>query len=137
MFHETETFVIQAVSWLRLMVESVGALIIAVGIFAALYGFLKAFIGRHPDGFTPVRLTFARYLALGLEFQLAADILSTAVSPSWEQIGKLAAIAIIRTGLNFFLMKEMQEERTIEPKNKPENSNAIINETKTDELPRH
>jgi uncharacterized membrane protein len=137
MFHDTETFVIQAVSWLRLMVESVGALIIAVGIFAALYGFLKAFIGRHPDGFTPVRLTFARYLALGLEFQLAADILSTAVSPSWEQIGKLAAIAIIRTGLNFFLMKEMQEERTIEPKNKPENTNAIINETKTDELPRH
>lgn len=137
MFEQTEIFVIQAVSWLRLMVESVGALIIAVGIFAALYGFLKAFIGRHPDGFTPVRLTFARYLALGLEFQLAADILSTAVSPSWEQIGKLAAIAIIRTGLNFFLMKEMQEERTIEPKNKPENSNAIINETKPDELPRH
>ena len=137
MFHETETFVIQAVSWLRLMVESVGALIIAVGIFAALYGFLKAFIGRHPDGFTPVRLTFARYLALGLEFQLAADILSTAVSPSWEQIGKLAAIAIIRTGLNFFLMKEMQEERAVEPKNKPENINLVISETKPDELPKH
>ena len=108
MFEQTETFVIQAVSWLRLMVESVGALIIAFGIFAALYGFLKAFIRCHPDGFTPVRLIFARYLALGLEFQLAADILSTAVSPSWEQIGKLAAIAIIRTGLNFFLMKEME-----------------------------
>ncbi|ONG41014.1 hypothetical protein BKE30_06205 [Alkanindiges hydrocarboniclasticus] len=137
MFHDTETFVIQAVSWLRLMVESVGALIIAVGIFAALYGFLKAFIGRHPDGFTPVRLTFARYLALGLEFQLAADILSTAVSPSWEQIGKLAAIAIIRTGLNFFLMKEMQEERAVEPKNKPENINLVISETKPDELPKH
>ncbi|RYY80876.1 MAG: DUF1622 domain-containing protein [Moraxellaceae bacterium] len=133
MFHDTETFVIQAVSWLRLMVESVGALIIAFGIFAALYGFLKAFIGRHPDGFTPVRLIFARYLALGLEFQLAADILSTAVSPSWEQIGKLAAIAIIRTGLNFFLMKEMQEERIIKPKDKPENTNKIIDETKADE----
>ena len=92
----------------------------------ALYGFLKPLIGRHPDGFTLVRLSFARYLALGLEFQLAADILSTAVSPSWEQIGKLAAIAIIRTGLNFFLMKEMQmqEERTVEPdfKIKPKSS---------------
>lgn len=135
MFHETETFVIQAVSWLRLMVESVGALIIAFGIFAAFYGFLKAFMGRHPDGFTPVRLTFARYLALGLEFQLAADILSTAVSPSWEQIGKLAAIAIIRTGLNFFLMKEMQEERVIKPKNKSEKPNEIIGENQPDELP--
>ncbi|WP_084494864.1 DUF1622 domain-containing protein [Alkanindiges illinoisensis] len=137
MFEQTETFVIQAVSWLRLMVESVGALIIAFGIFAALYGFLKAFVSRHPDGFTPVRLIFARYLALGLEFQLAADILSTAVSPSWEQIGKLAAIAIIRTGLNFFLMKEMQEERTIEPKNKPENINPVVIEAKPDEQPRH
>lgn len=133
MFHETETFVIQAVSWLRLMVESVGALIIAVGIFAALYGFLKAFIGRHPDGFTPVRLTFARYLALGLEFQLAADILSTAVSPSWEQIGKLAAIAIIRTGLNFFLMKEMQEEHLIKPELKPKNTQSIMTQTDINE----
>ena len=133
MFHQTETLVIQAVSWLRLMVESVGALIIAFGIFAAFYGFLKAFISRYPDGFTPVRLTFARYLALGLEFQLAADILSTAVSPSWEQIGKLAAIAIIRTGLNFFLMKEMQEERAVEPKNKPENINSVVTETKFDD----
>ena len=133
MFEQTETFVIQAVSWLRLMVESVGALIIAFGIFAALYGFLKAFVSRHPDGFTPVRLIFARYLALGLEFQLAADILSTAVSPSWEQIGKLAAIAIIRTGLNFFLMKEMQEERAVEPKNKPENINPVVTETKIDD----
>lgn len=128
MFHQTETFVIQAVSWLRLMVESVGALIIAFGIFAALYGFLKAFAMRQPEGFTPIRLTFARYLALGLEFQLAADILSTAVSPSWEQIGKLAAIAIIRTGLNFFLMREMQEERMVKPdfKSKSELSEQTI-----------
>ena len=47
----------------------------------------------------------------GLEFQLGADILSTAVAPSWEQIGKLGAIAVIRTGLNFFLSMEMQSER--------------------------
>lgn len=133
MFEQTENFVIQAVGWLRLMVESVGALIIAFGILVALYGFLKALIGRHPDGFTPVRLSFARYLALGLEFQLAADILSTAVSPSWEQIGKLAAIAIIRTGLNFFLMKEMQEERLIKPQQKPENTQSITTQTDINE----
>ncbi len=58
--------------------------------------------------FTAIRLTLARYLALALEFQLAADILSTAIAPSWEQIGKLGAIAVIRTALNFFLSKEMQ-----------------------------
>jgi uncharacterized membrane protein len=50
-------------------------------------------------------------LALALEFQLGADILSTAIAPSWEQIGKLGAIAVIRTALNFFLSKEMAQER--------------------------
>ncbi|HEU0053961.1 MAG TPA: DUF1622 domain-containing protein, partial [Longimicrobium sp.] len=56
-------------------------------------------------------LILAHYLALALEFLLAADILATSISPTWNQIGKLAAIAAIRTGLNFFLMREMEESR--------------------------
>jgi len=56
------------------------------------------------------RLTLARFLALALEFQLAADVLGTAVSPSWTGIGKLAAIAVIRTALNYFLSREIKEE---------------------------
>ncbi len=51
-----------------------------------------------------------RFLALGLEFQLASDLLRTAVAPSFEEIGKLAAVAI-RTALNFFLGREIREER--------------------------
>ena len=58
------------------------------------------------------RRGFAHYLALALEFQLAADILSTAVAPSWDRIGKLAAIAVIRTVLNYFLTREMAQERS-------------------------
>jgi uncharacterized membrane protein len=73
----------------------------------------------HPRGAQAVRvhharLILARYLALALEFELGADILGTAVSPSWDQIGKLGAVAVIRTGLNFFLSMEMKEERTVE-----------------------
>jgi hypothetical protein len=60
--------------------------------------------------FLAARLTLARFLALALEFQLGADILSTAVAPSWDAIGKLAAIAVIRTALNYFLGREMQDE---------------------------
>jgi uncharacterized membrane protein len=60
--------------------------------------------------FVDVRLTLARFLAIALEFQLGADILSTAVAPSWDAIGKLAAIAVIRTALNYFLSREMHEE---------------------------
>lgn len=63
------------------------------------------------ENYNRIRLTLARYLALALEFQLGADILSTAIAPSWDQIGKLGAIAIIRTALNFFLTREMREER--------------------------
>src|SRR5438046_1060430 len=63
--------------------------------------------------FTAVRLDFARYLALALEFQLAADVLQTAVTPTLDQLGILAAIATIRTALNFFLSREMKDERTL------------------------
>ncbi len=62
-----------------------------------------------------MRLSLGRFLALGLEFQLASDILRTAIAPSYEELGKLAAVASIRTALNFFLAREIREEqRTID-----------------------
>lgn len=88
-----------------------GAAIIALGIFSAGWLLLKALRQRPTADFTAIRLVLARYLALALEFQLGADILSTAIAPSWEQIGKLGAIAVIRTALNYFLAREMREER--------------------------
>jgi uncharacterized membrane protein len=57
-----------------------------------------------------VRLTLRRWLAVGLEFLLAADILRTAVAPTWDDIGKLAAIAALRTAVNYFLGKEIDKE---------------------------
>jgi uncharacterized membrane protein len=97
------------VEWLRMTAEVAGAIIIGLGVLIALLGFLQALVERRAAAFTDVRLTLGRYLALALEFQLGADILSTAVSPSWDQIGKLGAVAIIRTALNFFLTRELRE----------------------------
>ncbi len=57
-----------------------------------------------------MRLTLGRWLAVSLEFLLAADILGTAVAPTWDEIGKLAAVATLRTALNFFLGKEIAAE---------------------------
>ena len=107
-----EASVINAVQWLRLAVELTGALVIGLGVVTAGYQFVRMLL-RPPRGadYNPIRLTLARYLALALEFQLGADILSTAIAPSWDQIGKLGAIAVIRTGLNYFLMREMRETR--------------------------
>ena len=108
-----ETSVRHGVLWLRLIVETTGAAVICLGIIVAVAQFARALARRqHSDNYNQTRLTLARYLALALEFQLGADILSTAIAPSWDQIGKLGAIAVIRTGLNYFLMREMKEERT-------------------------
>jgi len=103
-----------AVQWLRLGVETVGALIVGMGVILSVALFVQAVMRRQTADCNAIRLTLARYLALALEFQLGADILSTAVAPSWTQIGKLGAIAIIRTTLNFFLSREMQDERKSE-----------------------
>ena len=106
-----EETVITAVQWMKLAVETLGALIIALGVIIAAYYFIQALIPPQVQSYNKIRLVLARYLALALEFQLGADILSTAIAPSWDQIGKLGAIAIIRTMLNYFLTKEMEEER--------------------------
>ncbi|HEV2799889.1 MAG TPA: DUF1622 domain-containing protein [Pyrinomonadaceae bacterium] len=107
-----ETSVRHGVLWLRLFVETMGAVVICIGIVVAAVQFARTLLsGDHQDNYNRTRLTLARYLALALEFQLGADILSTAIAPSWDQIGKLGAIAVIRTGLNYFLMREMKQER--------------------------
>jgi uncharacterized membrane protein len=102
---------IEIVHWLTLAIETFGALIICIGIAITIYNFYSAAFRLHAENYNEIRLKLARYLGLALEFQLAADILSTSIAPSWEQIGKLAAIAVIRTALNYFLNREMKEER--------------------------
>ena len=56
-----------------------------------------------------IRLELGRWLALALEFELAADILRTAVAPTWNEIGQLASIVVLRTALNFFLQQEIDK----------------------------
>ena len=62
---------------------------------------------------------FAGWILLALEFALAADIADTAIAPTWKEIGQLAAIAAIRTLLNFFLERDLESsaQRSSEPSN--------------------
>ena len=106
-----ETAVVDAVLWLKLGIEGTGALVIAIGVAAAATQFVRSLAASPGRDFSNIRLTLARYLALALEFALGADILATAVAPSWDQIGKLGAIAVIRTALNYFLTREMHEQK--------------------------
>ena len=117
-FELAESNVALAVQWLKLGVETIGALIIGLGVVMAAYLFLRSLLTRSPTDFNAIRLSLARYLALALEFQLGADILSTAIAPTREAILKLGAIAIIRTALNYFLSVEMKEEKAREENEK-------------------
>lgn len=103
----------EAIGVLVRVVETAGALIIFVGAVWAFARFAAALVrGRgQATGFNGIRLTLGRFLALGLEFQLAGDVLRTAIAPSFTEIGQLAAIAAIRTALNFFLGREIAKER--------------------------
>ena len=93
-------------------VEAAGALVIVAGaLFAFLRFLVEGIRSRDAEVFVPVRLQLGRFLALGLEFQLAGDVLKTAIAPSFHEIGQLAAVAAIRTALNFFLSREIEQER--------------------------
>jgi uncharacterized membrane protein len=106
-----ESAAVVTIQWIKLILEVGGALIVGFGALIATFQLFRALASPDPVRFTPVRLTFAKYLSLALEFQLGADILGTTIAPSWEQIGKLGAIALIRTALNYFLGREMKEEK--------------------------
>lgn len=95
-------------------VEACAALIIAFAAIQATIRAILLFFRKQPSEMKPehpstedVRLRLGRWLALALEFELAADILRTAIAPTWMEIGQLAAIAAIRTALNYFLQQEI------------------------------
>ena len=92
-----EGTIIVAVRWVKLGVELFGAGLVTLGVCVAIVHLTRTLAARKPPEFTTTRLILARYLALALEFELGADILGTAVPPSWDQSGKLAAVAVIRT----------------------------------------
>ena len=107
-----EELLADAVGILVTIVEACGAAVIIIGAVWAFARFLWVGLRQRDAGaFVPVRLTLGRFLALGLEFQLASDVLRTAVAPSFEELGQLAAVAAIGTALNYFLSKEIAEER--------------------------
>jgi uncharacterized membrane protein len=106
-----EAFVRAVGPWLVHVVE-------ACSVLAILYGVARAFVssllclvrGTHAVPPTRIRLELGRSLSLALEFLLAADILETMLSPTLEQVAILGAIAVIRTFLNYFLGREIEQE---------------------------
>ena len=95
---------------IALTIEGVAVLVVAYGAAEAAYGSALVIAQRRrlPGERKEVWLRFAVWLLLGLEFQLAADVVRTAVSPTWQELGQLAVVAGIRTFLNFFLERDLE-----------------------------
>jgi uncharacterized membrane protein len=92
-------------------VEALAALVITLAALQATGAAIALFFKRPPmpeQSKVEVRLRMGRWLSLALEFELAADILRTAIAPTWDEIGKLAAIVVLRTLLNYFLEREIR-----------------------------
>jgi uncharacterized membrane protein len=98
-------YAITAIDIIALVVIVFGTLQAALGVARAMFATLSGSVRRE------IWLQYARWLVAGLTFQLAADIIETAITTDWEAIGRVAAVAVIRTFLNYFLERDMAEAR--------------------------
>ncbi|MBL1209748.1 MAG: DUF1622 domain-containing protein [Geminocystis sp. GBBB08] len=110
-------------STLGILVTFLKFLLEAIAVFCILLGILKtgqlAYMSkydRNKNLFTEIRLEFGMWLVLALEFQLGADIVSTSISSTFDSLGKLGMVALIRTFLNYFLTKELESQRNTKEK---------------------
>src|ERR1700722_17462316 len=97
---------VDAIDWLALVLIVVGAV---EAFFRGLWRMLSSPDGHHVRD---AWLRLGRWPVTGLAFQLAADVLETAITTSWDEVARLAAIAAIRTFLNYFLERDLGEIRT-------------------------
>jgi uncharacterized membrane protein len=105
--------------WLVVVTEHAVVVIDWMALILILTGTAEAFLGGlrlmlssaagHEK--RDVWLRYALWLVAGLTFQLAADIIETSITTSWEAVGRIAAIAVIRTFLNYFLERDLSEVR--------------------------
>ncbi len=96
-------------NYVALVIEAGAVLVVSFGAIQAVTGVIGAIFTRTADEMAgrEIWLKFATWILLALEFALAADLVRTAVAPTWEDIAKLAVIATIRTMLNYFLAKDI------------------------------
>lgn len=95
-----------------LIIDAMALVFIAIAAVEAFVKGLRVMVfSAGGDERREIWLRFARWLVAALTFQLAADIIETSITTSWEAVGRLAAIAVVRTFLNYFLERDLAEMR--------------------------
>jgi len=103
-------------SYFALGIEAAAILTVAIGAIEAFTNSLRNLLPLSAASMSgrAIWVRFATWILLSLEFTLGADIIRTAIAPTWDEIGKLAAIAAIRTALNYFLGRDVEQAKKLE-----------------------
>lgn len=99
-----------AAGYVTLALQAVAIVIVAFGSARAVVNIARSAFASHP-GMAEQRaewLDYARWLVAALTFQLAADIVATSFAPTWDELGRLVLVAVVRTFLSYFLDREME-----------------------------
>ena len=101
--------------WIRVVlgylvpvIEAFGALVVVVGSTRTVVQYLRSCMGPGPDRMASLRIQLGQSMVMGLEFLVAADILRTALTPTWNEMLLLAALIGLRTVLNYFVELELR-----------------------------
>lgn len=104
-----EDIVQDATRQIALAINVIAVVLVLGGVVAAIFGLFREVV-RGTATLVAKRalwMDLARWLIAGLTLQLAADIVETAIAPTWEALGQFAAIAAIRTLLSYSLDRDM------------------------------
>jgi uncharacterized membrane protein len=95
-----------------LMIEALASVVIIVATIEAFINGLRLMSpSLSRQEWRDVWLRYSHWLVAGLTFQLAADIIETSITTSWDAVGRIAAVAVIRTFLNYFLERDLTAVR--------------------------
>ena len=104
-----EKIISQVIGFLVPLVELAGVFVVMLGVVRTMVFYLRRVRGRHKEiPFSLLRETLGRNMIMGLEFQVAADILKTGLTPTWNELLLLAGLITVRTVLNFLLEHELR-----------------------------
>ena len=105
-------WLIFATEYAIIVIEALALVVIFLGTIEAFIGGFRVMLSsRSGHEQRDVWLRYARWLIAGLTFQLAADIIETSITTNWDAVGRIAAVAVIRTFLNYFLERDLTDLR--------------------------
>ena len=122
--HQIENLLDTAGNALSLVLDFSSMVCIVIGFLSVIIVFSKLVKTKSSPLHTRAKLKFGGWLALALEFQLGSDIVMSTISPTYEHLIRLGALAVIRTFLNYFLTRELNEEMELRRNSMTSSENA-------------